>query len=103
MNLDFTKKEKEFIDELVHWERKKSSYVNFYSFFFLFFGVFLIVLSIYSLFNFLVDDIIFWIGIPGILTGIFFILLHIILQRRIKEMKTLSSIIKKMENFIEEN
>ena len=103
MDLDFTKQEKEFIDELIHWENKKSRYVIFYSYFFLFFGTLLIVLTIYALFNYLVDDIIFWIGVPGFLTGIFFILLHIVLQRRIKEMKILSSVVKKMESIIEEN
>ena len=94
---NMTEKENQFIDELLNWKDKKESLSIIYSYFFLLFGVFLIVFTIYHLFTELTDTMIFWLGIPGFLTGIFFILLYIILQRRIREMKILSSIIKKLD------
>jgi len=95
---NMTEKENQFIEELLNWKDKKESLTSIYSYFFLLFGVFLIVFTIYNLFTELTDSMIIWLGIPGFLTGIFFILLYIILQRRIREMKVLSSIIKKWKN-----
>ncbi len=63
---------------------------------FLIIGAMIIVATIFSLFGEIDDTLILYTGLPGFITGILFLLLFIALRKRIAEIDTMASILKKL-------
>ncbi len=63
---------------------------------FLVIGGMIIVATIFSLFGEINDTLVLYTGLPGFTTGILFLLLFMALRKRIAEINTMASILKKL-------